>query len=179
MTRSPAARRYARALFELAKEQDCLETIHADLLEIARLGEHKAEFDALLSPFVIHENDRRAAWMAILKDKAHPLTLRFILFLIEKGRSTMLGQIILEFEAFYLDANNIVPIEIVSAKELLPGQSEKIQQAFAKRLGRSVKASHETDPSLIGGFLVRMGDVVHDYTVSHQLERLRRNLVTA
>ena len=179
MARSPAARRYARALFDLAQEQNRLDTVQADLAEIARLGAKREEFAALLERYELSPQNRKDTWNRILKDQADPLTLRFVHFLVDKRRGDILGEIIRAFEVLYNEAKGITTLEVLAAQPLTEEQMRALSERFAQRLGRKIKATQKRDPSLLGGFLVRVGDVVYDYSVSHQLEQLHHKMVTA
>lgn len=179
MPQSPAARRYARALFELAQEQDRLDVVYADLWEIARLGAKRKELSALLEPYELSAADRKGIWDQILKDKADPLTHRFVHFLVDKRRGNLLGPIIHAFEILYNEAKGITTIEVVAARPLTDEQLQALSARFASKLGRKIKATQKLDPSLLGGFQVRVGDVIHDYSVGHQLEQLHHKMVTA
>jgi F-type H+-transporting ATPase subunit delta len=68
---------------------------------------------------------------------------------------------------------------VLAAQPLTEEQMRALSERFAQRLGRKIKATQKRDPSLLGGFLVRVGDVVYDYSVSHQLEQLHHKMVTA
>lgn len=179
MARSPAARRYARALFDLAVEQGRTDAVAADLAALARLAERRADFDALVGPYTVTQDQRRALWRAILEGKADPLTLRFVLFLVHKNRTPLLPRIIRDYHALHLAARGIVAIDIVSARPLPDAQRQVIVARMEARLGRKVEAALSVDPALLGGFQVRAGDTVYDYSVNHQLEQLHRRLVTA
>jgi len=179
MARSPAARRYARALFDLANEQGHLDTVYADLAEIARLGAQREQFAALLERFQLTAQNRKYVWNQILKDQADPLTLRFVHFLVDKRRGDILGEIIRAFEVLYNEAKGITTLEVLAARPLTEEQMQALSARFATRLGRKIKATQKTDAALLGGFQVRVGDVVYDYSVNHQLELLHRKMVTA
>jgi F-type H+-transporting ATPase subunit delta len=179
MAQAPAARRYARALFDLARDEGRVDAIQADLTEIARLFERREEYAAMLSPYDITSSNREKAWRALLDGKADALTLRFILFLIAKGRITILEDIVGAFKTMYFEAKGFVAAQVISAHPLPDTQVNAIVGHFEKRIGKTIKAVRELDPSLLGGFQVRFGDVVHDYSINHQLERLHRRLVTA
>ncbi len=86
MPQSPASRRYARALFELAQEQGRLDKVQADLAELVPLVEHKADYAALLEQHELSTGQRKDLWTAVLQGRADPLTLRFLHFLVEKRR---------------------------------------------------------------------------------------------
>ena len=179
MARSPAARRYARALFDLAVEKGCLDNVQADLANIALLGAKREQYAALLERFELSAQNRKDVWNQILKDQADPLTLRFVHFLVDKRRGDILGEIIRAFEVLYNEAKGITTLEVLAARPLTGEQLEALSARFAARLGRKIKATQKTDPALLGGFQVRVGDVVYDYSVSHQLEILHRKMVTA
>jgi len=179
MARSPVARRYASALFDLAREQGRLEAVASDLAGLARLGEHRDDYEALVGSYAITQEQRRAIWRQMLEGKADPLTLRFVLFLVHKNRAPLLGPIIREFHALHLAARGIVAVEIVSARPLPDDQLKAVVARMEARLGKKMEATLTTDPSLLGGFQVRAGDVVYDYSVNHQLELLHRRLVSA
>jgi F-type H+-transporting ATPase subunit delta len=179
MARSPAARRYARALFELAQEQGRLDVVQADLKELARLGEKKADYSALLDRFEWSATDRKKVWSTLIEGRADPLTLRFVHFLVDKQRGTILGDIIRAFEVLYNEVKGIATLEVLAARPLAESQMRALSDRFAAKLGRTIKATQSTDSSLLGGFQVRAGDVVYDYSVSHQLEQLHRKMITA
>ena len=179
MARSPAARRYARALFDLAQEQGRLDTVHADLWEIARLGARRQEFTALLDPYELSAADRKGLWDQILKGKADPLTHRFVHFLVDKRRGGLLGQIIHAYDALYNEAQGITTVEVVAARPLSEEQLKALSDRLAARLKRKIRAAQKTEAALLGGFRIHVGDVVYDYSISHQLEQLHHKMVTA
>jgi|APTNR8051073442_1049403.scaffolds.fasta_scaffold00052_38 F-type H+-transporting ATPase subunit delta len=179
MAQSPASRRYARALFELAQEQGRLDRVQADLTELVPLMERKAEFAALLERHELSTGQRKDLWTSVVQGRADPLTLRFLHFLVEKRRGPLLGEIIRAFEVLFNAAKGITTLEVVAARPLTEEQMQALSARFAHKLGGQIKAHQKTDASLLGGFLVRVGDVVHDYSVSHQLEQLHHKMVTA
>jgi F-type H+-transporting ATPase subunit delta len=179
MARSPAARRYARALFDLAREQGRADAVAADLSGLARLSENREDYEALIGLHLLSQEKRRDIWRRMLEGRGDPLTLRFILFLVHKKRADLLGLIIHEYHALHLDAQGIVAVQIVSSRPLPEEQKNTIVARMEARLGKKIEATLTTDPSLLGGFQVRAGDVVYDYSVNHQLELLHRKLVSA
>ncbi len=179
MARAPAARRYAKALFELAREQGKLEAVYADLGELSKLLERRGDYMSLLSPYEQSAENRARVWRAILEGKADPLVLRFVLFLVHKNRAQGLGDIIGHFNARYHESAGILAAHIISAHPLSDQQVAAIAERFGKRLGKKIKPSLEIRPSLLGGFQVKIGDVVYDYSIDHQLNILHRKLVTA
>ena len=179
MTRSPLARRYARALLELAQEQGRLDVVRQDLAGIAPLGKDRDPILQMLQGHTLHNKDRIRFWTALLEGRSDPLTLRFILFLIQKGRAAMLGDAIREFDSLCDEARGVLTVEIVSAQPLEASQLQAITDRFSEKLGRKVRAVTRVDAALLGGFQVRIDDLIYDYSVNHQLELAHRKMRTA
>ncbi len=179
MPRHPAAPRYARALFALCNEQGCTAAVQEDLAALAAVADRRVDYAALFEPFLLPAEQRREAWRELLADRAHPMTLRFVLFLVSKGRIGLLDGIIDEYDALCLAARGRIAAQIESAHPLAEGQLAAIIRRIEARVGGAVEALATVDPALIGGFKFTIGDTVHDFTVSHQLERLHRSLLSA
>lgn len=179
MAHSPASRRYARALFELAQEQGRLDKVHADLAELRALLQREPEAAELLERQELSTLQRKNLWSELLQGRAEPLTQRFLHFLMEKRRGALLAQIIQAFEHLFHENEGITTMEVVAARPLTEEQLQALSARFASKLGRKIKATQKTEAALLGGFQVRVGDVVHDYSVSNQLEQLHRKMVTA
>jgi len=180
MANAQVAKRYARALFELAREQGRLDAVYADLLNIAALfAERREQIQSLIEPYGMTPDNRKKLWRAALNGKAEPIVLRFIEFIIDKGRNPLLVDIIEAFTRLYNEEKNILAVEIRAAHVLEQRQVEAITQRLAQRFGKKIQEKVKVDPSLIGGFQVRVGDVVYDYSINHQLDTLHRILVTA
>ncbi len=179
MTRSPLARRYARALFELAQEQDRLGVVRQDLAALAPLAADRPQFLLLVQAFAARGGDRARSWSGLLDGRVDPLTLRFVLFLARKGRATLLPDAIQEFEALYYEARGVQTVEIHSAHPMREDQVQALVSRFSEKLGREVRAVTRVVPALLGGFQVRAGDMIYDYSIHHQLELMHRNMRTA
>lgn len=179
MTRSPLARRYARALFELAQEQGRLGVVRQDLAGIAALGKDRDPILRVIQGYTLHNKDRIRLWSELLEGRSDPLTLRFILFLIQKGRAAILGDAIREFDSLYYEARGVLTVEVVSAQPLEEARLQSILERFSEKLGREVRAVTRVDAELLGGFQVRIDDLIYDYSVNHQLEIAHRKMRTA
>lgn len=179
MTYTPVALRYARALFEYAREQHRLDAVLADLQELGRRLLDSPEVERLTRPLGLTPTERALAWRHILEGRADPLTLRFILFLIDKGRIAALHAIIDAFEHMVCESRGIEPIEIIAAQPLDEARTQQIADRFARRLGRRIQPTVSVNPALLGGFQVRVRDTIYDYSLTHQLDNLHRAMLTA
>lgn len=175
---SKAAKRYAKALFDLCREDQCLDAVHLDLAAMQRLAAECPEFaDFMDDPMI--PADKRAAVLHLLLDlQANPATLRFLGFLEEKGRLKVLPKIFPVFEDLVHQHRGILKITIYTASPLDAEQVEQIKLRMQARFKKQIEATVEIDPALVGGFKVRVGDSIHDYSIATQLAVLKRELIT-
>lgn len=173
-----AARRYARAIFQIAGEEGRAEQIVAEIDGLVRLlGESAALADVLYRP-LYPLSERRAAFDAVASRIGLGATAkRFIEFLLEQHRVRDLPLIAEELHRLADEAAGRVEAEVVCATALEPDQLERVRRALAARTGREVRVNPRIDPSLIGGIVARVGDLVFDGSIRTQLEQLRANLV--
>lgn len=178
MTQSPVAQRYARALFELAQEQGLLDAVQGDFTLLKELGKDRAQFERLTSRYELTPENMATLWKALFKDHVNPLTLRFLLFLASKGRGPVLGEVVRAFDGLCDDSRGILAVEVISAKPLPEDQLRGIVAQFEKRLQKTLRATTRVEPSLLGGFQVRVRDTIYDFSVNHQLEQLQQATLT-
>jgi len=173
------SRRYARALLGLALEKKTLEEVYVDVQFLTATLKSSVE----LKDFVVdpHHPDEllRSVLDELFKNKIQQTTFDFLMFLIEKGRLNILNEIISAFTLLYLEEHKIGTIEIISASTLLPEQVEAIRKRLTVRWKREFVAETRIDPALIGGFQIKAGDQVLDYSIKNQLENFRRQIINA
>ena len=173
------AKRYAQAVFELAEESGNLATVRDDLNDLKELMSANEEFAGFIKNPLIDNDQRQSALNALLKGKIDELSLRFLRFLDAKSRLDALVLIAEELNAMYLEANNILEAEVISARDISDEQLSSIRQRLEKRFSKDVKIEVSIDPELIGGFLVKVGDTVFDFSISHQLENVKQKIIRA
>ena len=177
MKSAAAARRYARALFSLAREDGSIEAVRGELAQIdAVLEEAPALHDALFRP--LHPvKERRAVFQGVAERLNLSRTVRnFVLFLIDQRRLVDFDAIRAEFDRLADEAAGWLQADVVSASPLRPDQRERLRAALAARAGREVELEVRVDPSLIGGAIARVGGLVFDGSLRTQLAQLRDNL---
>ena len=96
----------------------------------------------------------------------------FLKALAENRRLAMLPHIAAQFEALRAEVENVIDVEVIAAREIAPPQQKKLEAALAKRLGRAVRMHTRIDGTLLGGAVVRAGDLVIDGSLKGRLERL-------
>jgi len=177
MKTSGAARRYARALFGLARETNVLDAVRSELGELAELfSSDRTLRDALLTP--LHPAAERKAVLGAIADHAGlSLSLRhFLMFLIDQRRLVDFAAIRDEFERLANEASGLMTADVVSASPLDERRQDRLRRALSDRTGQEVRLDIRVDPSLLGGAIATVGDTVFDGSLRAQLERLRANL---
>ena len=169
---------YARALFEVAKEHDVLDRVHDELGEFAdALSEDRTLQLFLFSPYFSSE-EKREGVKKIVSD-ADERFVNFLELLAERHRMPVLFRIKREFDGRWADEHQLLPVTVTSAVELDEGLADEIGKRIQDETGRTVELSSTVDPEVLGGLMVRVGNMVLDATVRNRLERLRKQVAKA
>ncbi|SEP96223.1 F-type H+-transporting ATPase subunit delta [Ectothiorhodospira magna] len=170
-----AARPYAKAVFEVARDAGKLAG-WSDQLAFMSAVAHDPNMRALLdSPKLTRETIAKA-FLDVCKGKVDDSGQNFIRLLAENGRLALLPEITALFEVMRAAAENKVEATVISAQAVDAEQQKSIAAALKKRLGKEVELVCEVDDSLIGGAIIRAGDLVIDGSVRGRLTRLASNL---
>lgn len=178
MARSPAAKRYAQALFELGVEHDQLEQLGEALREAAQLFEESSELrTALINP-AIELDERRTVVDAVADEVGWPgLFANFMKLLIDKDRVRELPGIAEEYAGRTDDHLDRARATVTSASPLSDDQIGALRQRLGELTGKEVVVSTEVDESLIGGVVARVGSTIYDGSVRNHLQRMRNEIL--
>ncbi len=171
------ARRYARAMLELATEDDRAERIGEDLADfLATVEAHPELQRTLLNPgFTKHQ--RRELVRELLSRASYQTTTKnFLLLLVDKGRIDHLGAIVREYRAQVDRQLGRVRATVRSAAPLEQADLDHIRRLLEQRTGQTVLLDHEVDPALIGGLVTKVGGMVFDGSIKTQLGRIHERL---
>lgn len=168
------ASRYARAIFELAKEEGALEKLEADMAALDELLRTSAEFNTLIrSPLVTSADAIRAIEALAPRLGLGDIVTRTLLLMASKGRLFVLPALLAEVRRLLAEARGEVTAEVRTAKALTKTQSEKLQKVLAKVTGKNVKLDVAVDEDLIGGLVVKVGSKMVDGSIRSKLAALR------
>lgn len=171
------AKRYAKALFNLAQEQGQIEQYGQELDEFVRLfGELPDLADAIQNP-LYPEATRKSVFMAVAdKVQMSPIMLSFMSLLVEKKRVQNLGEIKEYYHKLIDEHANIARARIKAATRLDDQSIQNIAESLEKMTGKKIAIEFEQDPELIGGVLAQIGDLVLDGSVRRQLLNIKESL---
>ncbi|MFN3344049.1 MAG: F0F1 ATP synthase subunit delta [Chloroherpetonaceae bacterium] len=169
-------RRYAIALYEIAKAQNKVSDFAKDCNLIAStLKNSKELLNAVKSP-IINQEKKTTLLKAVFSGKVGKPLEDALMLLVKKGRASIIPDVMKAFEDILDEQSGIVLAQVESAVWL----SEPEKQAIAKKLevvsGKKIRIENKINPSLIGGFTARIGDTVIDGSIKHKLERLKEAL---
>ena len=171
------ARRYAKALLLIGKEDGNAETYRDELSGIAQLLEKQPELDqAITNPLYDAEGRRKVLETVISKVELSQVMKSFLMLLFDKGRFSYLPAIEDLYQKLADELKGIARASLVSATELPSETVEKIRAALSKKTGKDIILDTQQDPELIGGIVTRIGDLVLDGSIKTQLYNMRESL---
>lgn len=173
---SPVARRYAQALTQEAQSTGQLDAVDSDVSMLTETLAESGELRRLLGSPIVARDKKAAVLTRLFKDKVSDVTMRFVDLLVSKAREGDLADVLDAYRQLRDERTGTVEATVRTAKPLAPEQISDLQTALEARSGSTVRMRYEIDPSLIGGLVVRLGDVVYDQSVKHQLDTLRGQL---
>lgn len=175
---SKAAKRYAKALFDLSSKSGELDSIRGDLDAILKLIQDTPELARFMRDYMLPASARTRILAEIFSTRINTLTFRFIKLLEEKKRCGILDNICVSFANMHDTMQGIVKGQITSPIHLDQQDIQLITDyARTKTEGRLVLAT-VIDPELLGGFKLRLGDVVYDASVAAQIHTLRERMIS-
>ncbi|MBT8495308.1 MAG: ATP synthase F1 subunit delta [Deltaproteobacteria bacterium] len=177
MSAGSLARRYAKALMQLGEEQNNYEKLGSELSVLAGAMTASDELRDTLTNPLFQRSDRQNVIEAVLaRIGASPTIKNFSLLLLDRERLAAVPAISRELDGMIDDKIGRVNAEVWSATKLNPGQEAQIRTELEKLSGKTVDMTSSHDPSLLGGVVARVGDVVYDGSLKTQLQHIKAQL---
>jgi F-type H+-transporting ATPase subunit delta len=171
----PAARRYAAAVFSLAAQENSQDAWAADLDRLAALLEVALNEKALTSPAV--PVSQKLAVIAAEAPGLRPETNNLIRLLLHRERLELLPEIAQSYRELLNRARGIAVAHVTTAVPLDDATRAQLAARLTRYVGQQIEMQTSVDPSILGGVVVRVGDLLLDGSVRGRLEALRRRLV--
>ncbi len=170
-----AARPYARAAFDIANTHSEQQQ-WTEMLTFMAAVAYDPTMSALLDSPGLSKSQSAEMFISICEEKIDQRAKNFIKLLAENDRIKLLPEIAALYEHYRAEAEGSIEAEVISASETSEAQLAKIAAALKIRLGKEVRLTSKIDPSLIGGAIIRAGDMVIDGSVSGRLTKLSTTL---
>jgi F-type H+-transporting ATPase subunit delta len=171
------SRRYAKALILIGQEDGQAEQYNEELTAVVGLFDTQDGFELALTNPLYNKNDRKKVLQAVLAATDLSVIMKsFLVLLFDKGRIGFLREIASYYKDLADELKGVVKASVISATELSSEAIEKIKEALSKKAGKTIVLNVEQDPSLIGGVVTKIGDLVLDGSVKTQLINMRETL---
>lgn len=170
------ARRYAKALFNIAVERRILDQVASDIasvLEVTSL--EKRFYDLLLSPRLPAKSKKQL--FTKLFPKIQEVTRNFLFLLVDKRREVLLPEVVVQYKRLMEEYKKIQPVCVVSASDIPPAVIELLTQNLERYLKKKVTLHVSCDPEILGGLVISIGDIRIDGSIKNKLEQLRDRLL--
>ena len=180
MTAQSVARRYAGALFDVAKKGGSIDAALSGLNAIAALVAGSAELAKVFaSPAVPVSKKRAVAETLAAQLQVSGDVLRLIGVMGERDRLSLIGLVAAAFEARVMQERNVLQADVTTAVPLDAARTAALETALGRATGGTVKVNARVDPSIVGGVVARVGSTVYDGSVTRQLDILKTQLISA
>jgi len=177
MQNTKLANRYSKALLDLALEQNVLDEVYSNMKQLTMMVDENRELQLLLkSPIV--KADKKIAIFSELFAAFHKLSKDFVTLITKNRRDSDLNIIAKEFISLYSDYKNIQQIVVTTATGLDDTLRAKLKELTSKATNSEVDIIEKTNPALIGGFVLRIGDNQFDTSIATKIRKVKRELVT-
>ncbi|MCB0429005.1 MAG: ATP synthase F1 subunit delta [Flavobacteriales bacterium] len=169
-----AANRYAKSFLKLGIDQGKVEELYADMKLVANTIHDSRDLAVMLHSPIVKSDNKITVLKKIFESKISKPSMEFISLITRKRRETLLEEIANEVVKQYKDYKGIMTAEVIAAVSMSEDMKKKILAMISEKAGSQVELIEKTDPSLIGGFIIKFGDRQYDASVAHRLKELRK-----
>lgn len=171
------AKVYARALFDAAEGEGASETVLGELEQILELARNEKDFSEVLASRLIDAGKRDALLVRLFEGRVSERTLKFLRLLNRKGRLGHLSPITAALDELVQERFGRIEVDVYTVEPIGQGELDTLNKRLSETLGKQIVLHPYTDPSMIGGIRLRLGDQLIDASVRSELNRLRERLL--
>ena len=173
---SRAAIRYAKAIYEIADEENLINEIFNDMIRINELNRDSSDFKNLLSNSIIDNFDKKKAISSLL-EKNNSITEKLLDLLIHNKRVAIISDIANSFIQLYNKNNNIKEVIVITASPIDKDLEKKILSQIKIPAAKSINLINLVDSSIIGGFIIRYDGKEYNASIKQNLKNLKTELI--
>lgn len=176
MKNSTLAKSYAQAIFKVGKTNNKIDLIYKELKVLKDSFLDTEVFEFFQNPTIKIQEKNKAVESIVMKFDFSEDTKSFLMLLAEKGRTSILSDVVDSFQDYIDEDNGVTRGEVVSSHSLSPEERNLITDIVSKKTNKRVILTYKEDPKLIGGLIARVGGYTFDDTLSMHLNRLNEDL---
>ena len=169
---------YAEAMFSVAGAEGVLTVVEDELYGFAKALEQNTALREALTDATLPTENKKAVVAELLGDRANPVTVNLLGFVIDAGRSREIPDVVQALAERAAGERDHALAEVRSAVALSDAQRDRLAQALSQATGRTVDVKVVVDPAVVGGVVARVGDEVFDGSVATLLDRAKQQLAT-
>ena len=178
MIKGSIGRRWAKALFAIGEEKGTLVGLVREVQRAADVWDESGELRSTLVNLLLAESTRKKVWEAIVRRLGvSPIGTNFFKLLFDKGRLAELPAIARELQVLSDRKDNRLRAEVIGAGPVPETLVSQLRMALQKKTGQAVVITSMQDPSLIGGLVTRIGDLMYDGSIRAQLARIKEGML--
>lgn len=171
---SRAAQRYAKAVLSLAQDRNITDQVNTEMMLVSNTISGNDDLLGILKSPVVKDGAKRKIVHAVFKD-AGEITQNLFDLLVENNRIELLGEVANKYILLYNKMNNIQSATVTTAVPLTAEMEEKVLKKVNELTGGKTTLKNKIDESILGGFILRVGDLQYNASVAGNLKRLRRD----
>lgn len=172
------ATQYASAIMQLASDTNADKTVLENLRSVNHVISGNQELEVILRHPSVPAGEKKQLIISIFGGKVHELTLRLLEMLTDRRRLEILPYVEREFEKLWRERQNIVVGTLLYAEKPESRALQEIKEKLQKQLGKHIELTEQEDKSLIGGFVLRLGDQVIDGSLKGRLQSIEKALLS-
>lgn len=179
MIKSSVARRYALALFDLAREGDVVDQVGAELVAFAGAVNEDRRLGALFYGRAFSPRQKNGLISRAVGGKLSPLAAQFIALLVDKQREDYIGGITTEYRKYVDRYRNVEEVTATTAVPLSEMEAQELAAKLSGAIKKQVRLVRTVDPKLLGGLVLKIGDRRVDASIRGRLNRLKERLAAS
>jgi F-type H+-transporting ATPase subunit delta len=172
------ARVYARSLLELARQKGEEELLRDEFAAMVEQFDRQPQFEALLADPGMDEGEIALMLERVLRSRANDLIVNTLQVMNRKGRGDLFRALVQAYNEEYEALEGVVHLSATTAVPLTEGMKTKLVRTISEGTGKRVVLDETVDESVIGGMVLRLGDVKFDSSVARELRRVGERLET-
>lgn len=176
MAQTRAAIRYAKAILDLANDQKSAKVVNADMKSIVNAVAGSKDLKDMLLSAAVPSSIKKSALLAIFTD-LNKLSVNLIDTLIQNKRINILGEVAQKYNELFDESQGKQVAKVTSAIALSDDLKAKVLAKVKELTGKDAEILNVIDESILGGFILRVGDIQYDASIANKLNKLKREFI--
>lgn len=171
------AKKYSKAIFEIAQDEHKLEEYGKELSDVSSVVFAQPDLRGFVTNPQIQPKAKKEIFTKLFAGELSPDVFNFMMLLIDKRRIALLEAIEADYERLSNKARGIVIADVITARPMSEAQSDKLKAKLETVTGKSVRVRPHIDESILGGVIVKIGDKRIDGSVTGRMQTLKAELL--